>query len=99
MFYELTAAIKTLRGEGVGSFVSKLRVYLRDLFAGLIFFLRKQPSNLKTGDLVDYAFHSNFGLIQPSQVRSEIINLLELLQRKKLRTVVEIGTANGGTLF
>lgn len=37
--------------------------------------------------------------ITPIQVRSEIVGLLELLRVEQPRRVVEIGTANGGTLY
>ena len=37
--------------------------------------------------------------IQPHQVRSELESFLGLLAEEKPRTVMEIGTAHGGTLF
>ncbi|MGD0743610.1 MAG: class I SAM-dependent methyltransferase, partial [Verrucomicrobiota bacterium] len=49
--------------------------------------------------LVDFTYSAAFGLIQPGQVRSEILQLAGLVQKHQPRTVVEIGTARGGTLF
>jgi cephalosporin hydroxylase len=37
--------------------------------------------------------------VRPIQVKEEIAQLLGILQRMRPRTLVEIGTANGGTLF
>lgn len=38
-------------------------------------------------------------LIRPMQIHSEIVGLLRILDKMKPRTILEIGTANGGTLF
>lgn len=47
--------------------------------------------------LVDFAFNSF--LIKPMQIKEEIIELLKILEKRKPKTILEIGTANGGTLF
>jgi len=49
--------------------------------------------------LVDFSFNWLGGLIRPMQVREEIIELLKLLSEIKPKVILEIGTANGGTLF
>jgi len=56
-------------------------------------------------DLVDLAFNFKWGLkkfsidIRPSQEKSEIIELLHLLNKYKTKYILEIGTERGGTLF
>ncbi|MFY3740381.1 MAG: GT2 family glycosyltransferase/cephalosporin hydroxylase [Candidatus Nitrosomirales archaeon] len=52
-------------------------------------------------DYVDlaYSFTCSEHSIRPLQVRSEIHILLEILAKYKPKTLLEIGTANGGTLF
>jgi len=56
-------------------------------------------------DYVDLAFNifttSPFILlsIRPGQVKEEITELLKILARRKLKFILEIGTAKGGTLF
>ncbi|NJE12854.1 class I SAM-dependent methyltransferase [Thermococcus sp. LS2] len=50
-------------------------------------------------ELVDFSFNWLHGLIRPMQVREEIIELLKILSERKPKVVLEIGTANGGTLF
>ena len=48
---------------------------------------------------VDYALSQCYSLIKPIQVRSEIMALLGLLREAAPQTILEIGTAMGGTLF
>ncbi|HLT58947.1 MAG: class I SAM-dependent methyltransferase [Limnochordales bacterium] len=50
-------------------------------------------------ELLDFAWGFANGLIGPWQVRSEIRALLELLAQRQPRAMLEIGTANGGSLF
>lgn len=46
-----------------------------------------------------YSFFSTDYSIRPFQIRSEIRTLLKILEMWKPQTLLEIGTANGGTLF
>ncbi len=50
---------------------------------------------------VDLAFSFRLGglSIKPIQVKEEIMELLKILAKLKPKAVLEIGTANGGTLF
>jgi predicted O-methyltransferase YrrM len=59
----------------------------------------KRPRNLD--ESLDFAFGFSAGAVRiaPAQIRSEIRALLLLLEAKKARNVLEIGTARGGTLF
>ncbi len=52
-------------------------------------------------ELVELAFgFDDFGItIEPGQVRPEICGLLEILRERPRRRILEIGTANGGSLF
>jgi cephalosporin hydroxylase len=52
-------------------------------------------------EAVDFAFSfATKGVrIAPSQVRSEILELLRLLETRRPRRIMEIGRAHGGTLF
>ena len=49
--------------------------------------------------LINFAYLSNEGLIKPKQIKSEIRNLLNIIRKKKPQFLLEIGTAQGGTLF
>ena len=46
-----------------------------------------------------YDFSCNGININPLQIREEILTLMEVLQKNKPKIILEIGTANGGTLF
>lgn len=69
--------------------------------------LKEKRSRCKTvNDYVDLAVSFNFSPfnlisfnIKPSQVKKEISELLKILRDKKPKTILEIGTANGGTLY
>lgn len=52
-------------------------------------------------DALDLAYEFDFGRIRvnPVQVRSEIARFLDRLAALAPRTILEVGTANGGTLF
>ena len=51
---------------------------------------------LQDGQEIAFAYKH---VIKPTQVRIEIERLLEIFQRARPQTVLEIGTATGGTLF
>lgn len=59
--------------------------------------IKDQTANVEQA--LDAAFNGAHQIIRPLQNRSEIKNLLELLATRRPRRVLEIGTANGGTLF
>jgi predicted O-methyltransferase YrrM len=97
MNYELTTALRTLRNEGAGSLLKKVKLYFGQLSRGARF---ARPATFHDVDsVVGYSFSAAGKLISPGQVRSEIIGLARRVQQLQPRTVVEIGTATGGTLF
>lgn len=49
-------------------------------------------------EILDFSYNLK-GLIKPMQVRQEIYDLLNILKEDNLENILEIGTANGGTLF
>ena len=55
--------------------------------------------NLSLNELVDFSSHGIGGLINPLQVRDEILELLRIVDAINPKVIIEIGTANGGTLF
>ena len=67
--------------------------------------LRKQnkdfPETVTGKYIIDFMFSKEGlgGLIKPWQVREEFLSLLELVEKQKPKCVLEIGTANGGSLF
>jgi predicted O-methyltransferase YrrM len=96
MSYEISVALRTLRQEGFGSVARKTGLYFRQIGAGLSF---RKPALTSVEQTIDYSFKASNGLISPGQWRSEILSLAQRVQQLQPRTVVEIGTATGGTLF
>ncbi len=105
--------IRVIRREGFLSFLIKAsgHVLQRSILPlGLYHFVlpavlqefRNRTKRIKNlDDALDFAYSSRFfGVyINPIQVRDEIRELLMHLVRLKPRIILEIGTANGGTLF
>jgi cephalosporin hydroxylase len=93
-----------LRNEGLAPFALKaLRYPLKPAFVGpAARALHEAAADVTDlGEAVDLANQFNFASIsiEPWQVKSELVPLLEILQERRPRTIVEIGTASGGTLF
>lgn len=99
MIYEIEITLRTLRREGLGSFCNKVRIYFQQLYCGGRFFFLRLPRHATPEELVDFSFNAAGGLLQQSQVRPEIIQLTDLIGQRRPKTVVEIGTAQGGTLI
>jgi predicted O-methyltransferase YrrM len=103
MLYEIKMALQILRREGLSSFVSRTYQYIFKWPRYLLFSLkmmRLNPGwNLELHEWVNFAFTGYGGLIMPLQVRSEILQLLNVIQLRPPKYVLEIGTSNGGTLF
>src|ERR1700758_80056 len=57
------------------------------------------PNRIGTDELMRIAYSKEFSLIEPWQEKEEIIEVLRILEKNPPKSVMEIGTANGGTLF
>lgn len=101
-------AINTLLNDGYSVFLTKTTNYLFFLYNHYFFpilpfaivkiwFLKRKKLNLN--ELFDISFSVLGGLIQPMQIKAEFVELLKILEVAKPKVIVEIGTANGGTLF
>jgi predicted O-methyltransferase YrrM len=99
MFYEISIAWKTVRKEGLGSLLNKLRIYFGDLAAAVSFLAARRPE-AKPEAVIKFIWEAGGGLIRPGQFKSELSSLFGwMAQRPPPRAVLEIGTAGGGTLF
>jgi predicted O-methyltransferase YrrM len=113
LIYLIKKGLIILREEGLTVFIKKSSSYifrefieltgLEHILAPLIIrkFRRAVYNVNGINDSVNFAFSFKYlGVsIKPSQVIYEITRLLELVERLKPKTVLEIGTAGGGTLF
>ena len=102
--------IKILKTEGFLSFIKKTSIFMLKrvikrcflfhfiLLPYYIMKLKSFPHN-NLEKLVNFSFRKLNSIVKPMQVEEEIIKLLKILEKKNLKTALEIGTANGGTLF
>jgi len=100
----LDRAIKVIQKEGMISFFKRIILYFAYKlklcilpYAILKVKINRKMENIE--DLVNFCFYGVGGLLKPSQIREEIMELLKILDKIKPKVIVEIGTANGGTLF
>ena len=52
-----------------------------------------------TKTIFDTGARGSFGIISPIQARNELVPLLDILKAEAPKIVMDIGTAQGGTLF
>ncbi len=97
--YELATAWRIVRQEGVVSLVKKFFLYLRQMRDARRFAAERRGLRPEPAAVVDFSASVCGGLIRPQQARSEILQLATLVCDRKPKTVVEVGTATGGTLF
>lgn len=104
----LQKSIRTIRKEGVSSFFKKSGDYishktepLKRVCAPYARYRINHLSQdkLPASTLIDFMFHNFGGLIRPAQVKSEITALGKIVETLEPKTILEIGTAKGGTLF
>ena len=92
-------ALRVGRREGLRALGTRAAAHCRD-FARCRRFLNNAkalPRTASTADTVDFVLAGSG--VRSMQIRSEILQLAELIRLQKPRTVLEIGTAAGGTLF
>lgn len=89
---------RLLRAKGPVAVVRRGFARIQDLLR-LRSALARQPDFDGVDALLDFAFSHEAALITPAQIRSEIDTLLRHLQAAAPRRILEIGTANGGSLF
>ncbi len=98
MILTVHKAQRTLKKWGLGALMDRGKDELLGSVSAY-WGLRKQPMFEDAGSLVDFGNTAYRGLFRPYQVRSEILSLLEIVRDLKPRTILEIGTARGGTLL
>jgi predicted O-methyltransferase YrrM len=98
MTYELKNAWLTIRGEGFKALPGKILTYFRHIRWAMRFVGLQLPHGRSPTEILDFSFSDSGKLIAPTQFRSEIQRLAELVHQQKPRTIVEIGTEKGGTL-
>ncbi|MDK2915195.1 MAG: hypothetical protein PWQ79_2110 [Thermococcaceae archaeon] len=104
----LKRSIEIIKTEGIGTFAKKSTFYvyrktvLPILVPVISYKLKKEVENIKdVEDVVRFTFTFKYlGFnIKPLQIFEEILELAKLVSGLEPKVVLEIGTANGGTLF
>ncbi|HBH99985.1 MAG TPA: class I SAM-dependent methyltransferase [Saprospiraceae bacterium] len=57
------------------------------------------PNTLNPAETISFLYSKDSELIQPWQFKEELTGLATEISTRKPKTILEIGTANGGTLF
>lgn len=93
MTYEIGIAFKTVKTEGLASLWRKFVAYLADIrdSAGA-----RVPGDLTVEQYVDHFMGDK--VFHASQSRGELLRVARLVAYRRPRTVLEIGTAKGGSL-
>lgn len=90
-----------LNEGGILTLLKRPFIKIKGLF--YVRYLRSKINRLKKDynlvSLFDFVYYTNEGLIQTKQIKSEFIELLAILRKHNPHLILEIGTANGGTLF
>lgn len=102
--YRFKKALRILCEKGPKEFTKKLLAFMYYI-TGILYLpacilkTRRLTSCNDLNILVDFTFSGCAGLIKPLQIRFEMVKLLRILVKEKPKYVLEIGTADGGTLF
>ena len=97
---ELARAYEILSNDGSYAVMRATVRYIRKLLSApyhVMQFKRRQKDQ-DLSKLVDLVVRPD-GIINAAQNKSEILQLLKLLETRSPRLLIEIGTLNGGTLF
>jgi predicted O-methyltransferase YrrM len=101
MTSKLKIAKFIIKNEGFIALIKK--IFYSYIFFYLylcILFIKIKNSKFKNlTKLTNFVFNDCFGYLRPRQIKSEIISLLKTVKGLKPQTIMEIGTAKGGTLF
>ena len=98
MIYELAIAWRTIRREGFASLFRKIFKYFREIVWGIHFLTLRMPYGQTPEKIIAFSFDIAGNFIGPSQSRPEVLQLATLLYQRRQKVIVEIGTAEGGTL-
>jgi len=97
---EIKSSKEILKSKGFFTLSSRVFGYIHQRLL-VPDYIRKIKS-LKYNDekeILEFAYGSKEGILKPAQIKSEIYSLMKILSEKKPKTMLEIGTAKGGTLF
>ncbi len=89
--------VKRLVGPVITAYIT--RIVVTRSVKGIIRMVKKQNGRWPATQAIDLLFSKKARFITPWQYREELEPLAKEIERLRPRTVLEIGTADGGTLF
>jgi predicted O-methyltransferase YrrM len=100
----LSGLLRIINNDKTISFFKKAAFYMAQpiLVPFLIYKLREKVTQIdKLEEFVNLAFNLRVNGLQitPGQIKKEILEMLKILKKIEPKNILEIGTANGGTLF
>jgi len=103
MASKIEIAKTVAKNEGVISLIKRgFKYYIFSFLYSFFVYMKlktKRFNRNRIDKLVDFIFNDFHGFLAPIQVKSEITSLLKIVKIIKPLTIMEIGTAKGGTLF
>jgi len=95
----IQTGIRVLKKQGLLVFVKKTFDYFLDVVRYPYLVLKYSFYKPRYPASFHQVFSNSFRGFRPAQIPEEIQGLLELLKQKKPKTMLEVGTGKGGTLF
>ncbi len=98
---------KGIREKGLFGFLKRLCMWLFQPLRPIVWFCGShlvihKLKNVRTRNKEELFYFSSrifFSVIKPLQIKSEILNLLSIIEERRPKIVLEIGTSFGGVLF
>ncbi len=108
---KIKKGLKILTEKGPAVFMSKVanlaRLILTPLYVSVVISasegrIIKEITDFSSGHrskMFDFIFKKYLGVFSAMQIKNEFMKLLEIVEARRPKYVLEIGTANGGALF
>ena len=103
----INKSVETIKNQGWEMFFKKVENKIKHSYNNFIFKnfknnsiskLQKIESN-NPEQIFDFVWNFKNGAIRPMQIKEEFLELLKIFKEHNPKYILEIGTANGGTLF
>jgi len=101
LIYLIKNTLNYLKTKGILFVIKQLYIYIKKtIYIPYVLFFYNKHKNIDDLDqLINLSFDKFGGLLKPIQVKHEFLNFLKFVKEINPKYILEIGTANGGTLF
>jgi predicted O-methyltransferase YrrM len=91
---------KVFRDEGLGSLIKKSFINIKQICSMPYYIIKlKIKKQMSIEDSLEQAYNSAAHILRPAQVRGEIDYVLNKINARNPKRVMELGTGKGGNLF